>query len=151
MYMIFANAHMLCLQRNLFKLTTIIAPKGSERTIDTVCVGASLRLAANNLDEPLPALLCHTTYAQAPKATCDASLNKTKVGDPTAVTLDLAQRSDLNLLQLKYFFEKELTKMHQHQPQSYHPKRVFCQLFKFRASIFTFQDERCYQTQKIKH
>ena len=70
----------------------IRAPESSKRTIDTLFFGASLLLAGNNLAEPLPALSSHTTYAQAPKATCDASLNNTRVGDPTAVTLDLAQR-----------------------------------------------------------
>ena len=92
MYMIFASAHLLCLQKNFFNLTNISAPQSSKRTIDTLFVGASLLLAANNIAELLPALLCHTTYPQALKATCDASLNNTRVGDPTAVTLDLAQR-----------------------------------------------------------
>ena len=83
--MIFANAHLLCLRRNLFNLTAISAPQSSKRTTDTLFVGASLLLATYNL------AASHTTYTRAPKATCDVSLNNTKVGDPTAVTLDLAQ------------------------------------------------------------
>ena len=91
MHMIIANAHLLCLQKILISLTAMSAPQSSKRTVDTLFVGASLLLAANNVNEPLPALSCHTMYAQALKATCDASFNNTKV-DPTAVNLDLAQR-----------------------------------------------------------